>query len=71
MIEAAVDRIEGDWIVLVPDRGSPFSLPKDCYPGLQEGDRVSIILKPEPASEEASRRRTADMRKMLKRSDLS
>lgn len=71
MIEAAVDRIEGDWIVLVPDRGSPFSLPKDCYPGLQEGDRVSIILTREPASEEESRRKTAEMRRKLKRTDLS
>lgn len=70
MIEADVDRIEEDWIVLVPDRGRTFSLPKKCYPELQEGNRVSIILDRKPASEAEFRRRTAEMKKNLKRSDL-
>ena len=71
MILAAIDRIEEDWMVLVPDRGSPFSLPKDCFPGLKEGDRVRIELTRDNTSEEESRLRTAELKKRLYLADLS
>ena len=42
MIRAAVDRIEGEWLILVPDNGPVFQVPVSVFSGFKDGDIVVV-----------------------------
>ncbi len=57
MIRATIDRIEGEWIVLIPESGPVFQLPLILCPGWKEGDVVSLSLtRDEPGEQDAKDR---------------
>ena len=44
MIRVTIDRIEGDWLVIVPESGPVFQIPVSLFPGFKQGEVVSIAL---------------------------
>lgn len=65
MIRATVDRIEGEWIVLVAESGPVFQLPLIFGPGWKEGDIVSLSLTRDEPGEEDAKDRIDGIRKGL------
>ncbi|WAC04086.1 MAG: DUF3006 domain-containing protein [Methanoregula sp.] len=62
MVQATVDRIEGDFAVLVLDTRTQHTvtLPASILPaGCREGDRVSLTLQPDPDATRRGRERIA------------
>lgn len=70
MIRATVDRIEGDWLVLVPESGPVFQIPISLFPGFKEGDVVSISLTRDEQGEKEAKERIGEIRKGLNRVEL-
>lgn len=62
MVQATIDRIEGDTAVLIPDTPNPKSitLPTALLPdGCREGDIVRLTLEPDPDATRIGRERIA------------
>jgi hypothetical protein len=62
MVQATVDRIEGDVVVFVLDTRPPHTvtLPATLLPaGCREGDMVSLTLEPDPDATRRGRERIA------------
>jgi hypothetical protein len=62
MVQATIDRIEGDVAVLVLDTGSPqtITVPSILIPdGCREGDIVRLTLEPDPEATRTGRERIA------------
>lgn len=62
MVQATVDRIDGDITVLVLDTRPPHtvSLPASLLPaGCREGDMISLTLEPDPEATRGGRERIA------------
>jgi hypothetical protein len=70
IIRATIDRIEGDWLVLVPESGQVFQIPSSLFPGFKEGDIVSISLTRDEQSEKEAKERIGEIRKGLNRVEL-
>jgi hypothetical protein len=70
MIRATIDRIEGDWLVLVPESGQVFQVPDSLFPGFKEGDIVTISLTRDEQGEKEIKERITEIRKGLNRVEL-
>ncbi len=70
MISATVDRIEGDWIILVPESGQVFQVPVSLFPGLREKDFVKVSIEKDESGQKETEERIADIRKGLNRVEL-
>ena len=71
MIKAVVDRAEGDWLVIVPESGPVFNLPKSLFPDLREGNHIRITIEPDRKGEKATMERIAQARSGLNKTPLS
>jgi hypothetical protein len=69
-MKATVDRIEGDWLVLVPESGPIFQIPTSLSPGLHEKEIVEILIVRDENSENESIKRINEIRKGLKKVEL-
>lgn len=47
MIRATIDRIEDDWLIIIPESGPVFLIPVSLFPGLKEGDIVHLGIEKE------------------------
>jgi hypothetical protein len=70
MIQASVDRLEGDWIILVPESGPVFQIPCSLFPGLNEGDVIRINIEKDEPGKMETEKRIEDLRKGLNKSTL-
>jgi hypothetical protein len=70
MILATIDRIEGEWLILVPESGPAFQLPATLFPGFDEGEIVSISLNRDNQIEKDVIKRIDEIRKGLNRVQL-
>lgn len=70
MIRATIDRIEGGWLVLVPESGQVFQVPCSLFPGFKEGDIVTISLTRDEQGEKEIKERITEIRKGLNRVEL-
>lgn len=70
MIRVAVDRIEGEWLILIPDEGSPFQVPVSLFPGLRESEVVYISISHDEQGERAVKGEIDEIRKGLNRVKL-
>lgn len=70
MIKASVDRIEGEWIILVPESGPVFQVPASLFPGLNEKDVVLLSIEKDEEGQKESQERIDKIRKGLKRVEL-
>jgi len=62
MVQATVDRIEGDVVILVVDTRNPqtITLPTALLPdGCREGDIIELTLEPDPDATRTGRERIA------------
>ena len=70
VIKATVDRIEGDWIILVPESGLTFQVPCSCFPGLSEGQIVSLSIELDEEGQKEANERITKIREGLNRVEL-
>jgi hypothetical protein len=71
MIEkAVVDRIEGDWAIVIPENGGVFNLPITLFPDLKEGNHITIRIEIDRAGEKATMERIAQLRAGLNKTPL-
>ncbi len=70
MIKGSVDRLEDDWIIIVPDSGPIFQIPKLLFPDLKEGDIVSINMEREESEKIKANTRIDEIKKGLNRIKL-
>lgn len=70
MIYATVDRVEGDWVILVPESGPVFQVPISLFPGLKEKDVVRTIIEKDEEGKKAAEERIGEIRKGLNRVEL-
>jgi len=70
MTRATVDRIEGDWIILVPESGPVFQVPVSLFPRLKEKDVVLVSIEKDEEGQKETEERIADIRKGLNRVEL-
>ena len=62
MVQATIDRIQGDVVVLVVDTRNPqtITLPTALLPGgCREGDIIKLTLEPDPDATRTGRERIA------------
>ena len=71
MIRAAIDRIEGDWIIIIPEDGPMFQVPVSLFPGLLEKDVVSISIEKDETREREGNEEIESIRNRLNRVSLS
>lgn len=65
MITESVDRIEGDWIVLVPESVPAFQIPVSLFPGLITGDVIRVFVEKDESGEKDAEERIGETRKGL------
>jgi len=70
MVRATVDRIEGDWVIIVPESGPVFQVPKPLFPDLREKDAISISVETEPSTQIETEMRMKSIRDGLNRVNL-
>ncbi len=70
MITGAVDRIEGDWIIVVLDSGKYIQVPVSVFPDFQPGDVVDISIQKDSKGQQEAKERIDKIRSGLKRVDL-
>ncbi|GEM_PF-2394063 len=70
MIRAAVDRIEGEWLILVPDNGPVFQVPVSVFSGFKDGDIVSISVTRDENGEKEVKKEIDEIRRGLNRVTL-
>lgn len=70
MVRVTVDRIEGEWLVLVPESGSVFQIPVSLFPGFKEGDIITISVTRDKQGEKETNERITEIRKGLNRVEL-
>lgn len=70
MVRATVDRIEGEWLILVPESGPVFQVPNLLFPGFREGDILSISFIREENEEKIIKQKIEEIRKGLNRVEL-
>jgi len=70
MVRATVDRIEGDWLILVPESGPIFQIPFSLFPGFIDGEVVSISLTKDEQGEKDAKERIGEIRKGLNKVEL-
>jgi hypothetical protein len=70
MIKGTIDRIEGDWLIVIPDKGPNFQIPSSLFPGFREGNVISISVERDEQGEEETKKRIDDIRKGLNKSLL-
>ncbi len=70
MIKATIDRIEGNWLIIVPEEGPGFQIPSSLFPGFSEGNVVSISLIRDEKGEKEIKDRIGEIRKGLNRTSL-
>jgi hypothetical protein len=70
MIRATIDRIEGEWLIIVPETGPVFQIPVSLFPGFKEGEVISISLIRDEQGERNAKERVGEIRKGLNRVEL-
>lgn len=70
MIHAVVDRIEGDWLILVPESGPVFQVPEILFPDYKEGDIVNISFEKDEEGKKDIGKRISEIREDLNRINL-
>lgn len=70
MIKAVIDRVEGEWLVTVPESGPVFNLPRSLFPDIREGNHVVITVEHDKQGEKATMERIAQARSGLNRTPL-
>lgn len=70
MITGVVDRIEGDWIIVVLDSGKYIQIPVSEFPDFQPGDAVNITIQKDLKGQQEAKERIDKIRSGLKRVDL-
>lgn len=70
MIKGTVDRIEGDWIIIVPESGPVFQVPVSLFPDAKEGDVVTVSIEKDLAGQNEAKERIDEIRKGLNRIEL-
>lgn len=70
MIRATIDRIEGDWLIVIPEDGPLFQIPISLFPGFREGNIVLISVEKDEKGETEVKARIDSVRKGLNRVEL-
>jgi hypothetical protein len=71
MVRVSVDRIEGDWLILVPDSGPNFQIPASLFPGLQEKDVVTVSIEKDVTATQRETEEIEEIRKGLNTVELT
>ena len=69
-INGNVDRIEGDWIIVVPLSGPVFQIPNLLFPDLNPGENINITIQRDEEGQNAVKDRIDKIRDNLNRIEL-
>jgi len=70
MINATVDRIEGEWIILIPNSGPAFQVPRILFSCLNPGDAVIIAIERDESATSEAKERVDKIRSGLNRVEI-
>ena len=66
-IQIAVDRIEGEWVVLQVAGGSTLEFPRDLLPsGIREGMHLLMTITENPSAEDSQKSKIQALHQQLK-----
>ena len=66
-MKAVIDQIEGEWIIVIDDKGRRCEIPLEYFPEGEEGDHIEIMITKNVAEQEEAEERIQDLRSKLKR----
>ena len=69
-INATVDRIEGEWIILISNNGKVFQVPGTLFPGLKPSDAVIIAIERDESAMSDAKDRINKIRSGLNRVEI-
>lgn len=69
-MKATIDRKEGEWVVVIPESGSPFNLPLKLFPDLEERDVIDISITKLESELKDTQERVNEIRKGLNKVSL-
>lgn len=70
ILKAVVDRVEGEWAVIIPESGKPFNIPLSSFPNLKEGNHIVIDIYMDLVDEQTAQADIAKIRSGLNRTPL-
>lgn len=70
MIKATIDRIEGEWIIIIPESGPVFQVPVSLFPILNPGDVVTVSIVKDKIGQTEAKVRIDKIRTELNRVPL-
>lgn len=70
MIKGMIDRIEGDWMIIVPESGAVFQVPASLFTDINQGEVVTISIEKDATEQANAEERIGEIRKGLNRVSL-